>query len=280
MKCEAINCLLILLFCVIDLEYAACYKCQFQILQLDYKCIIIPDLTSIREKHFYGKTNDDVKEIDLSGAANAISHLTQSNLTPFCQRFKRLKKIIVKDFNSVDENLFHQCKNLNQVWIIKQLTPKKRISYLPSNIFSPLKKLHQLNLSNNKIQSLNPKWFGNLQSLEHLFLCDNEIQDLPKNIFINLEKLSWLDLEGNKLTTIHSDSFGAQRNLWMINLKSNKIISIDRKFINKTAVKVLDMSGNICSNDDIKIENEIKEKLSRCFNSYRSRDDLSKQKLN
>jgi len=50
---------------MINLEFAACYKCQFQKLQLDYKCIIIPDSSSIAEKYFCGKTDDDIKEIDL-----------------------------------------------------------------------------------------------------------------------------------------------------------------------------------------------------------------------
>jgi len=314
---------LILLFCVINLEYADCYKCEFENDWEDYYCNIKPDSNSIEEKHIDRKTDDNVKRIYFNGTVNGVSHVTQSELSPICRRFENLEYIDVYDVKSVDENLFQQCRNLKIVSIIKseieeipenlfveqpQLTSinlrvnklrtlpenvftnqkeleylylnDNQISCLPSNIFKSLKKLRRLDLYRNKIQSLNPKWFETLQSITFLFLSDNKINDLPKDVFAQLGNLEWINLDDNQLTTIHSDSFGIHKYLEYIYLQNNKINAIDENFIDNITVKSsLDMSGNICSNEDIeeRDENKVKQKLSTCFKNYRPRQESSKK---
>jgi len=74
---------LILLFCVINLEFAVCYKCEFEDDWIAYICNIKPDSSSIEEEHLDGKSEDNVERITFNGTVNGVSHLTQSELTPF-----------------------------------------------------------------------------------------------------------------------------------------------------------------------------------------------------
>jgi len=305
---------------MVNLELIACFKCKFYGTYYYYICNAIPDSSSIEEKYLYGKTGAFVKRINFNGTLNGFTYLTQSELTPLCQRFEHLEQINVISVKSVDENLFQGCKNLKEFIIINsdikeipenlffehpQLTAigicnnelsalpenifinqrelrdlyiyQNQISCLPPNIFKSLTKLKYLSLSKNKIQSLNPKWFESLQSLKKLVLPDNKIQDLPKNVFVHMRELNDLHLDGNQLTTIHSDSFGIHRKLSWINLDNNKINAIDGKIIENIVVSGnLFLRENACSNEDITIEDEANQKLSKCFKNYQPRKNQSK----
>jgi len=287
---------LILLFGVINLEYADCYKCEFKdVISYGYQCNIIPDSSHIEEKYLDGNTDDGVKRIIFNGTVNGVSHITQSELA-FCQRFKNLWEIFVYDVKSVDENLFHQCRNLNEIWItnseIEEISEKLFFEYpqlyiiylehnklrtLPEDVFTNQKELLQLYLNDNQISCLPSNIFKSPTKIWHLDLNRNKIQELPKNIFVRLENLRELILYGNQLTTIHADSFGIHKRLFRVDLSTNKINAIDEKFIEDTGVKSILMYENVCSKEVIEGINKIKEKLSTCFKNYRPREEQSNQ---
>jgi len=132
---------LILLFCVIKLEFGNCYKCDFEDFYSSYICNTIPDSSSIEEKHLEGKTDDNVRTIYFNGTRNGISHLTHSELTPICQRFKNVLEIRIYDIKSVDENLFQGCENLTTAWITDS-----EIEEIPEKLFFEQPQLTSINL--------------------------------------------------------------------------------------------------------------------------------------
>jgi len=290
---------LILLFGVINLEFAVCYKCEFKdvISYGYYACNIIPDSSIIEEKHVNGKIDDNIEGITFYGTVNGVSHITQSELA-FCQRFKNLYKIFVYDVKSVDKNLFHQCRNLYEIWItnseIEEISEKlfyeqpqlteirlneNKLRTLPEDVFTNQKELLYLHLFSNQISCLPSNIFKSLTKLTDLTLFRNNIQELPKNIFVRLENLRELNLHGNQLTTIHADSFGIHKRLFRVDLNANKINAIDEKLIEDTTVKSILMYANVCSKEIIEGRNKIKEKLSTCFKNYRPREEQSNQNL-
>jgi len=279
---------LILLIFVVNLELAVGLKCEFDYSGNYYLCNVIPDSHDIEEYHEYGKTDDDVERIRFNG--------TVKETTPFCQRFKNVKKIDVVKKNSVDANLFQNCENLKEVGVSftnieeipedlfsehHQLTEinlsKNKLKTLPEDIFSNQEELEYLYLEQNQISCLPSNVFKSLTKLQQINLIRNKIKDLPKNIFENLINLKWLYLSDNQLTTIHSDSFGNLRKLLKINLSYNRINSIDERFIKNTAVEWVYMTENICSNQNIRERHEIVEKLRTCFMNYQPRQNSGKQ---
>ena len=97
------------LLCFVNLKYAACSKCDFIEYSDGYACKIIPDSSSIEEKHADGKTDDNVKTILFQGNNN--EDLTQSDLGPICQRLKNVVVVFIRNIKSVSGNSLEQCKN-------------------------------------------------------------------------------------------------------------------------------------------------------------------------
>lgn len=160
---------------------------------------------------------------------------------------------------------------INQLELDELLLDENEINFLPSKVFKSLTKLRTLYLGKNHIEVLNPAWFETLTNLEHLSLNDNEITDIPENAFISLEKLTKLWLNNNQLTTIHADSFWEHKKLTEIYLKNNKIEGLDEELIDVTAVRLLDMQGNVCFKRNVTRRDQMKRKLQKCFENYQPR---------
>ncbi|KAL7015839.1 hypothetical protein ACKWTF_016694 [Chironomus riparius] len=168
-------------------------------------------------------------------------------------------------FTTLQQNIFINLTNLKNLSL-----NKNQIKALPPKIFKSLNNLEMLWLDYNKLGTLNPNWFENLQNLELLNLGANGISELSRNIFKPLVNLQFLFLHTNKLTTIHWDSFPVNGRLNTIDLSHNKIFSIDEKFIDFTYVYWIDMMGNVCSQENIRKRNEVKDKLRKCLDNYHS----------
>jgi len=311
------NSWLILLICVINLEFAVCYKCEFK--GDNYKCDIIPDSSSIEEQHIDGKTDDDVKVTIFNGTVNDVLHLTQSELSPFCQRFKNSKKIIVSDIKSVDENLYHQCTYIiNAIWITDS-----EIEELPENLFFEHHQLTGIHLTGNKLNTLPENVFSNQEYLKNLYLSLNQIFCLPSDIFKSLKELWRLYLNGNKIQSLNPKWFESLQSLEYLWLNDNKIQDLPKNvfahlrkmgflYLNENQLTTIhsDSFGNIRNLWNINLDNNkintidkkfidktsaeilelrrnvcINEKindkrnelLKNCYNNYQTREDQSKQ---
>ncbi|KAL7012754.1 hypothetical protein ACKWTF_015022 [Chironomus riparius] len=311
--------LLTFLLCILNINYAICSKCDFEQLysytckikpdssSINEKHDDAKTDNDVETTEFDGNDNEDLFQLDLSPFCQRFKNMAEVNVNNVkfisensFQKCKNLKEIWIEDaeMEEIPENLFSNQSNLIQIIFkngklkaIPENTFKNqkklehlnleinKISCLPPNIFKSLIKLTKLNLRENKIQSLNPKWFENLHSLRTLWLNINKIRDLPKNVFVNLKNLNKLYLNDNQLTALHSDSFGIHRYLEIIGLKNNRIDAIDERIINNSAVKKLDMIGNVCSTEDIERSDKLKEKLSNCFKNYQPSDQPREQSM-
>jgi len=236
---------LIILFCVNNLEFGFCHKCHFDKIASSYFCEIIPNSSSTEEKHHDGKTDTNIGRIRFNGTLNDVTHLTQSELTPICQRFNNLKRIDVYVLKSLDENLFHQCRNLKEIWITNseieeipenlffdnpQLTTIRLtgndLKTLPENIFINQKALVRLHLEWNQISCLPSNTFKSLTNLLYLHLSGNKIESLNPKWFENLQSLNWLCLDNNLIKDLPKNVFAQLENLNSLKLNGNQLTTI------------------------------------------------------
>jgi len=219
-------------------------------------------LTTLPENFFLNQ-----KELtDLLLAQNRINFLP-SNV------FRPLVKLGVLYLNK------NRLQSINPEWFVSLQNLKtlnfaeNQILKIPSKCFASLTNLKYLYLHENKIKTLNSDNFDGLQNLQTISLSDNEISDLPVAVFTPLKNLQKLWLNNNILITIHSDSFGIHNQLKEIYIGDNKINAIDERFIDNTAVSSLNMTSNICIQQEFRKKsiNEIKPNLKKCFDNYQAR---------
>uniref|UniRef100_A0A8C4SLP1 Toll-like receptor 13 n=1 Tax=Erpetoichthys calabaricus TaxID=27687 RepID=A0A8C4SLP1_ERPCA len=100
------------------------------------------------------------------------------------------------------------------------------IHILPSNLFAGLDHLNDLDISSNKLYSLNTLPFASLSNLTALKMSDmcNGVSLIPNATFASLHKLQKMDLENIGMTEIRSEVFHSlSRSLVKLNLKNNMI---------------------------------------------------------
>lgn len=111
--------------------------------------------------------------------------------------------------------------------------------------FRKLQMLEVLDLSRNRIESVDAGAFLGLQYLRILRLNDNNIREPPAYLFrgMNLEQLH---LGGNELQDIPDDLFGAAK-IQSLNLDDNRLFSLGRQFLRplETHVRSLSVSNNL-----------------------------------
>ncbi|CAL7952107.1 unnamed protein product [Xylocopa violacea] len=81
--------------------------------------------------------------------------------------------------------------------------------------------LRVLDLASNMISSLQHKPFKGLNMLHDLLLSNNKLQVIPSDAFTGLSKLQVLDLESNYIKYIHPDAFNETKQLEDLNLGNN-----------------------------------------------------------
>ncbi|VVD02300.1 unnamed protein product [Leptidea sinapis] len=100
-----------------------------------------------------------------------------------------------------------------------------------------------INLSRNKLQSINRDIFGDYINLRVLILSKNNISRISVNSFVGLTKLETLDLSQNNLTTL-TDVFTPLKSLQHLNLSRNNIEFILENYFDNWLLQHLDVSNN------------------------------------
>jgi len=116
-----------------------------------------------------------------------------------------------------------------------------KLQTLDEKSFQGLKNLENLNLSHNKLTKLPPGTFSSLISLQTLSLSHNAIENLEGEIF-SLPKLQTLDVSFNSIFQIGLNVFDRAHNLRTLNLSNNIIAKIDDYKI--VSLETLDLSCN------------------------------------
>lgn len=177
------------------------------------------DVSVIQEKTFNFNRRNNVSYLVLY--QNNIREL----MSYAFNKFPILRLLSLRD--NVLEVLHGKCfsgiKRLIQLDLSNNL-----ISYLPNGVFNELENLDLLNLNHNEINSLNQKAFSGLVNLKYLYLNHNNLAELPENAFTDLENLKILHIQNNQIKTIHQQAFTNLANLNYLYMNNNTIDHLEQ----------------------------------------------------
>lgn len=114
---------------------------------------------------------------------------------------------------------------------------------LPSAVFSPLSKLHTLNLDNNQLTSIP---LGLPLSIKELYLKGNIIEQFHGGAFTGISQLMVFDLSANRLTNkgLLSTPLLNTTSLESLNLAGNKLKHVPRH-LKSRSLKTLNLESNL-----------------------------------
>ena len=225
-------------------------------------------------------SNNRFQEIDLITRLPNLEYLdlSQNRLITFKEEsFLNLHKLMFLNlsYNKLDlKSEFNNISYFKGQSVLELLDLSyNEIQYLDSNVtFQYLRSLKVLNVSNNKLKSIESYIFGHLNQLNELNLVSNNLSFLNENSFFNLrnlkllklsfnqistlvflkfniENLEILDLEQNKINSIEENDFDFNQRLLLINLNSNLIKIIHTKaFERLTLLETLKISNTSINN--------------------------------
>ena len=156
------------------------------------------------------------------------------------------------------------------------LTPRVEYLNLANNMISRVEEtslvgiegLKKLDLSNNQLLTLPPKFFHSVtSSLKEVFFNNNSIHQLPADLFKGLSKLFVLNLSHNELShsSLTRESFLDLVRVVILDLSHNRIKKINGSiFESQYSLQVLNLQAN-----------DIQEILPNAFSSLYNLDTLS-----
>lgn len=168
----------------------------------------------------------------------------------------------------LDEGIFNGFDELQSL-----ILSNNNMRQLQTNVLCPLKRLTNLNLSNNRIRSTSDLGFtecdslnelknidlsandlfmfesnwtmSDMRSVESLFLQENNLTKISATSLDNLISMRVLNLSSNYLEIIPSGLFNKTKNLQEIYLQNNKIYQLPLDLFNHLSeLLILDLSGN------------------------------------
>lgn len=129
-------------------------------------------------------------------------------------------------------------------------------------------KCKSLNIKGNKLEKF-PTAISDAYTLEKLDLSENKIGSIDDDAFDNLENLIELDLSFNELNYLPT-SIGKLTKLKRLNLSGNKISSLPKEFENLTSLEFLDFDSNPIGRVPVEISSQ---GVSGIINYYLSLGD-------
>ncbi|CAG9801206.1 unnamed protein product [Chironomus riparius] len=219
-------CGLFLLISVINLDIASSYKCNFlektQSSDRIYTCMATLDTTG-KEHHLANKNDNDVLRLEFELPSTDNSPIMTDTDYPFCNKYPKIQKILLKKIKSLDKNFLQNCRNLESFTILRTET-----KLIPVLLFSKNTKLTTLDLSKNTITTVNENAFANNKELIYLSLDENKISTIQPNTFKSLTKVSYLGLRGNKIKILNPTWFETLGNLKYLDFGANGIADLPK----------------------------------------------------
>ncbi|CAF1267962.1 unnamed protein product, partial [Adineta ricciae] len=151
-------------------------------------------------------------------------------------------------FNGVvdckDKDLTEIPRNIPDTTIELRLE-KNQITEVPPKMFSHLKKLRRLDISNNLIATIYPDSFAGLKSLNSLILYRNNLKMLPSEVFSELNSLQLLLLNANKIVCVRGDTFRGLEKLSLLSLYDNQLKTLSNEtFLPLKSIQTLHLARN------------------------------------
>lgn len=179
----------------------------------------------------YLKNLSHVETLDLANnGIEFIEKTTWNNLN-------RLKQLILKD------NKISRLETLPNVTYVDLSLNK--IETLNKSIFETSRNLVYLNLSGNSFKEIQNDTFHTLRSLETLDLAQNTALSFKEQVFSNLNSLKSLNLSRCHMKQVPARFLHQCKQLLVLNLSGNGIeLMDDNAFVNLTNLETLDLSYN------------------------------------
>ncbi|XP_026748858.2 toll-like receptor 7 [Galleria mellonella] len=144
---------------------------------------------------------------------------------------RELKKLLIRSKNNDwNKNLELSLGTFNGLRELQTLDlGNNNLKVVPSDVFCPLDNLQVLNLTNNRIRSVDRLGFGKScgSGLRSLDLSNNEVKSLTEESEITgLRRLQELRLQHNNISDISGETFNGLISLRILNISNNNIQSI------------------------------------------------------
>ena len=114
-----------------------------------------------------------------------------------------------------------------------------KLTSLETNSFSNLTSLRTIYLRNNQISKISPNAFSGFSYLYMLDLSFNSLSTIDATSFTGLTGLTELILDSNSIKTINSTTFSAIKSLQTLSLRNNALTSIDGFVFKSMVTKLL-----------------------------------------
>jgi Leucine rich repeat len=131
--------------------------------------------------------------------------------------------------------------------MLKELNvTKNKLQSLNGNEFSEdLHSLEVLNLKSNQISEIPSNEFTYLLSLKKVYLDENDLKTIDKKLFVNNVNLQIVSLSACYIDQLHFKTFSTLSMLQEINLSLNRLVSLDSElFRNNVNLITIDLSYN------------------------------------
>ncbi|XP_037911298.1 chaoptin isoform X1 [Hermetia illucens] len=158
-----------------------------------------------------------------------------------------VRRLSEKSFVGLEETL-------NELRLANNLLGDSLNPIFSSAEFHPLINLRLLDLSGNKIKSIEEGLLKGCSKLEEFYLDNNSLSEVPSNSINGPDTLKVLSLQRNNIAQLKFESFAAQPYLEKINLAHNQIKTIEGgTFGGLDSIKEINLNGNRISkmNSDV-----------------------------
>jgi Leucine-rich repeat (LRR) protein len=245
-------------------------NCLFADMSGVYRCLLrnanVADNESqniiIGGNHIFGRSNSDVKRIDLSDST------TPFVISQFFTTFPNLDTLVVQSsgLTRVQGEAFRNAANLDVLAF-----GRNPIQALGAGAFRGLDKLTRLSVYDSDLATIDEEAFEGLESVDIVFLSGNKIQTLHRNTFKPFVNLYFISLADNAIESLHGDIFSGNRFVQQIQLQNNRINALGSSFLdNLSYLNFLDMQGNRCVSASWSLTSleQLRALLKPCFENF------------
>ncbi|BBH54450.1 leucine-rich repeat domain-containing protein [Fluviispira sanaruensis] len=224
-------------------------------------------ISAISENTFAGLVN--LQELDLSNnkPLDKDDNLIQMELNGE-PKLPKLEKLTIEGSNvgKIDKVFFQSMPLLTSLKL-----KENALTDIPENVFANNHELKEVDLSQNKIQNISS--LGNT-NIANLNLSDNKIESLNDSFFNSIQNIEVLNLSQNSIHSINKSHLSPE--LKIVNLGNNKLTSIPNALSNNledltiSINKIEQLNGNeLAQYFNLKslnlFDNQIKEIPSEAF---------------
>lgn len=198
-------------------------------------------VTSINSEYFKGNVDVKYKEIVCRFLASSDDYLNVIN-----EYQTEILKLTESDLTDGQlQKIFHN-KSFNRLKVLD--VSGNRIETLERETFRKTVRLRTLNVARNEIRQLRSDLFEDLHDLNELLLGQNKLVDFEKgaSVFGNLTQLTTLDLSNNTISNIERSLFYGLENLLQIYMSHNKLYILPYQLFDRMrSIEVVDLSHNL-----------------------------------